>query len=47
MCCIVNREELKEKASKDKNRKIKKYVAVGAATVGGGVLLGEEADASY
>ena len=47
MRCIVNREELKEKASKDKNRKIKKYVAVGAATVGGGVLLGKNAASPY
>ena len=35
------REEKKEKVSKDKMRKIKKVALIGAATVGGGVLVGE------
>ena len=38
---LLCREEEQEKAAKQKGRKVKKYAAIGAATVGGGVLLGE------
>ena len=40
MCCVFFREEIKEKSKNERTRKIKKYTAIGAATVGGGVLLG-------
>ena len=40
MCCVFFREEIKEKSKKKRKRKIKKYTAIGAASVGGGVLLG-------
>ena len=41
-CYVLHcREEEQEKAAKQKGRKVKKYAAIGAATVGGGVLLGK------
>ena len=40
MCCVFFREEIKKKSKKKRKRKIKKYTAIGAASVGGGVLLG-------
>ncbi|XP_045204064.2 transmembrane and coiled-coil domain-containing protein 4-like isoform X2 [Mercenaria mercenaria] len=37
---VMSEEEMKEKAKKSRNRKVKRYALIGLATVGGGALIG-------
>ena len=41
LCAVCVREEIMEQRQKERNKKRKRYVMIGLATVGGGALLGK------
>jgi uncharacterized membrane protein YdbT with pleckstrin-like domain len=42
-----NDEEIKMKKKRERNKKIKRYVMIGLASVGGGAIIGINIDFSY